>query len=159
MHDSLIVTWFRRETIKSVSVVAACFVKCFFCRFHCSCSNWGCSCRFESTHQSTGYFTDILLNCPAEYQRYVIVTYYSLQNRRYFFAFFGRAIAQSGRGAPSLVARVSRPHSLRACLPSKNAKKQRLFCRRLLLNVQISDTIALIISQELNLRTTLSLSQ
>ena len=144
MTDSLIISWLRRETIKPVSAVATCSVKCFFCRFHCSCSNWGCSCRFESTHQSTGYFTDILLNCPAEYQRYFIVTYYSLQNRRYFFAFFGRAIAQSGRGAPSLIARVLRAHSL--------------FCRRLLLNVQISDTITLIISQELKLRTTLTLS-
>ena len=120
--DSLVITWFRRETINPVSAVATCFVKCFFCRFQCSCSNWRCSCRFESTHQSTGYFTDILLNCPAEYQRYLIVTYYRQKNRRYFFAFFGRAIAQSGRGAPSLIACVSRPRSLRACLPSKNAK-------------------------------------
>ena len=119
MHDSLIITWFRRETIKPESAVATCFVKCFFCRFHCSCSNWGCSCRFESTHQSTGYFTDILLNCPAEYQRYFIVTSYSLQNRHYFFAFFGRAIAQSGRGAPSLIA-----PSLTSCLPSLEKREK-----------------------------------
>ena len=28
MRDSLIITWFRRETIKPVSAVATCFVKC-----------------------------------------------------------------------------------------------------------------------------------
>ena len=123
MHDSLIVTWFRRETIKPVSAVAACFVKCFFCRFHCSCSNWGCSCRFESTHQSTGYFTDILLNCPAEYQRYVIVTYYSLQNRRYFFAFF-RASDSTKRAWSAVPRRACLAPSLASRLPSLEKREK-----------------------------------
>ena len=125
MHDSLIITWFRRETIKPESAVATCFVKCFFCRFHCSCSNWGCSCRFESTHQSTGYFTDILLNCPAEYQRYVIVTYYSLQNRRYFFFFcVFRASDSTKRAWNAFPRRACLAPSLASRLPSLEKREK-----------------------------------